>query len=143
MKIVNKELMVGKKILEIGVDAYITSLLETTEDVASNLVQGFAEDGPFKYFEEELSGKFNITYPLEVVVEGSVEKVSTIGELLWKVAQMYDKIYKEEEETTSVEVGHRNQTNGKYGIWGHDIGDLVFEGVVVYDNGTIEFLIGS
>lgn len=150
MKIVKKELIKGKKILEIGVDAHITDLLNTTEDTASSLIQGFTEDGPFKYFEENLNGKFNITYPLDVIVEGEVEKVFTVGELLWKVAQIYEKIYQEEEETTKIEVGqmsenliNRNQTDGKYGIWGHDIGDLVFEGIVIYDNAVIEFYIGS
>lgn len=37
---------------------------------------------------------------------------------------------------------NRHATNGKYGIWGHDIGDLVIEGIT-YRNGTLYLSIGS
>lgn len=34
---------------------------------------------------------------------------------------------------------NRNETNGKYGIWGHDISDLVLAEILVYEaeNGEI------
>ena len=150
MKIVRKEVKKGEPLLNLSVDACITTLLEVSKDSASDLIQGFTENGPFKYFEESFNGKFNITYPLNVIVEEKVENIYTIGELLWEIAQTYKKIYEEELTTTTIEVGqmsenliNRNQTDGKYGIWGHDIGDLVFEGISIYDNGTVDIFIGS
>jgi len=59
-------------------------------------------------------------------------------ELVEAIRNTYQKIYKTEEETTKTKTipinkrgscFNRNATNGKYGIWGHDIGDLVIEGI--------------
>lgn len=70
------------------------------------------------------------------------------------VVQTYVKIYSEEKDTirhmavipASQRRGlmNRNTTDGKYGIWGHDIGDLVIEGIN-YDptSKTVALLIGS
>ena len=39
---------------------------------------------------------------------------------------------------------NRGRTDGKWGIWGHGIGDLVIEGIVLdTDNHRIELYIGS
>lgn len=60
--------------------------------------------------------------------------------LLREISKNYYKIYKEEEETATVKIlppkerkiYNRNETNGKYGVWGHDIADLVLAGILVY-----------
>lgn len=50
-------------------------------------------------------------------------------DIMYLAARDYEKIYTHD---------------AKYEIWGHDIGDLVFEGVTVDDkNRTISFSIGS
>lgn len=85
-----------------------------------------------------------ISYPLETAVQLSIdpmtvtvkrgkhpERVSRemrLGYFLWVVAQEYLRIYEEAE---------------KYGIWGHALSDLGFEGIAVFDGGFAEILIGS
>ena len=63
------------------------------------------------------------------------------------VTSTYQKIYEEEEESTQVEPGHipgmlnRNTTNGKYGIWGHDIEDLVLHTLyVTYRDNALPYI---
>lgn len=52
------------------------------------------------------------------------------------ISTLYQCIYADETRTSSIAVGHmpgmmnRNETNGKYGIWGHELGDLVISGVL-------------
>jgi len=47
------------------------------------------------------------------------------------IIKCYKQIYKEEEKSSKIKSGHipnmfnRNQTDGKYGIWGHDLSDLI------------------
>lgn len=78
-------------------------------------------------------------------------------QLVELIAQTYQKIYDEENATiqeqqvipieTRIEKGglmNRNQTDGKYGIWGHDIGDLWLEGIEYNpDTKTVCLSIGS
>lgn len=52
----------------------------------------------------------------------------TAGYLLWMVAKEYERIYREHE---------------KYGVWGHAIGDLGFEGIEVDEDGNATILMGS
>ena len=72
----------------------------------------------------------------------------TRGQLLKEISKNYFKVYNEEEATASIKTipvkkrtktYNRNQTNGKYGIWGHDIGDLDLTEILVYKttNGQI------
>ena len=75
------------------------------------------------------------TYPLSGDFSFAFKSASEAGftrkELSELIMQTYHKIYDEEEQTSSVTAGHiagmlnRNQTSGKYGIWGHDICDLM------------------
>jgi hypothetical protein len=78
----------------------------------------------------------DITYPLNKIARVTVEpfrtkfklrdgKVHTseprmsVGYLLWALARAYQKVYEEHEA---------------YGVWGHAIGDLVFERLEIKDN---------
>jgi len=85
-----------------------------------------------------------ISYPLDTAVQLSIEPMTVtvkrgrhpedvssqmrLGYFLWVVAQEYIRIYEEAE---------------KYGIWGHALSDLGFEGIVVFEGGLAEILIGS
>lgn len=63
--------------------------------------------------------------------------------MLQVISKKYHEIYIEEEasattKTIPVEkregLINRNETNGKYGIWGHDLSDLDLSSVEVYQN---------
>ena len=51
-------------------------------------------------------------------------------------------MYIDEENTATIKtlpmkdrkIMNRNETNGKYGIWGHDLSDLVLTSIKVYKN---------
>lgn len=61
-------------------------------------------------------------------------------QLVREISRIYQQIYAEEEQTASIktlpvkqrQLYNRNTTNGKYGIWGHDPGDLVLTKISVY-----------
>lgn len=83
-----------------------------------------------------------IDYPL--TKEYSFELESATGftrkDLLLEISKYYYLLYKEEEETATIKtidmekrtMYNCNETNGKYGIWGHDIADLVLTEVYIY-----------
>lgn len=92
-----------------------------------------------------------IDYPLSTNYKFGL--VSTGGftraQLITEISTHYYQIYEEEERTATVKtvplndrkIYNRNRTNGKYGIWGHDIGDLVLDEIHVYKNGTGEMFL--
>lgn len=65
-------------------------------------------------------------------------------QLINEITKHYYQLYEEEENTSTIKtippkerkglVYNRNKTNGKYGIWGHDISDLVLDEIHVYKN---------
>ena len=84
-----------------------------------------------------------IDYPLtqQYQFEMTSKNGFTRENLLKEIRKRYYKIYAEEEESATVKtvpvdkrttMYNRNETNGKYGIWGHDIGDLVLAEILVY-----------
>ncbi|HMV10956.1 MAG TPA: hypothetical protein PKL56_01860 [Cyclobacteriaceae bacterium] len=64
----------------------------------------------------------------------------TCGKLLTAISKQYKFVYAEEEKTATIktlpveqrEILNRNTTNGKYGIWGHDLTDLDLSEVHVH-----------
>jgi len=62
------------------------------------------------------------------VVVKNETKYMDVAYFLWRIAQEYKYIYKNHEQ---------------FGVWGHCLGDLVFEGVMFKKNGTAELYIGS
>lgn len=62
------------------------------------------------------------------IVEHDPNIYMDVSYFLWRIAQEYKYIYK----------NHK-----KFGVWGHCLGDLVFEGVKFNKNGTAELCIGS
>jgi hypothetical protein len=64
-------------------------------------------------------------------------------QLITSISQQYHSMYKEEEETATdktvpaderKDLLNRNETNGRYGIWGHDLSDLDLSSIEVYRN---------
>ena len=91
-----------------------------------------------------------IDYPLNkpCIIELSSDNGFSRENLVKVIAKKYKEIYNEEENTASIKtvppsertgMYNRNETNGKYGIWGHDISDLVLTSVWVYrkENGQL------
>jgi hypothetical protein len=85
-----------------------------------------------------------LDYPLRKEANFPISATSPQGftrsELARKVAELYKKVYEEEEQTSKIAVIplkerkgliNRNETNGKYGIWGHDLDDLVLHTIEI------------
>ncbi|WP_310555646.1 hypothetical protein [Flavobacterium sp.] len=98
----------------------------------------------------------NIDYPLnkpaKLVLKSSA-KGFTKKQLVLEISKKYNEIYNEEEKTAKTKtipidkregLINRNETDGKYGIWGHDIGDLDLSSIEVYrtKEGKIEIILG-
>ena len=75
-----------------------------------------------------------IIYPLDtpfVTQLKSGSKGLTRADIVNFVVKCYKKIYQEEDKSTNISAGkipgmyNRNSTDGKYGIWGHDLSDLI------------------
>jgi hypothetical protein len=79
-----------------------------------------------------------LDYPFAKEWEFPIRSESPAGftraELARKISETYKTVYDEEELTSTTKVVpmeerkgliNRNTTTGKYGIWGHDLGDLV------------------
>jgi hypothetical protein len=80
--------------------------------------------------------------PVSCVIKSDKDEGFTKAGLIHNVSEVYHKIYKEEKKITKVKIIpeskrhpliNRNTTNGKYGIWGHDIGDLVLDSIEVIE----------
>ena len=84
------------------------------------------------------------TYPLSGTFEFTHKTTNDDGftckELSEQIMKRYAMIYKEEEERDgdpgAIEgTYNRAQSHGKYGIWGHCIGDLMLHSIYLKDNG--------
>lgn len=86
-----------------------------------------------------------IDYPLNN--PANIELTSNIGfsrkDLILAISSNYHKIYDDEEASAKTKtipyekrtgLINRNQTDGKYGIWGHDIADLDLSTIEVYSS---------
>jgi hypothetical protein len=89
-----------------------------------------------------------VDYPVsnqwEFKVTSANPKGFTKAELVNEISRVFHSMYLEEARTTEVPVvpkaerktlRNRNRTNGKYGIWGHDIDDLVLHTVELHKAG--------
>ncbi|WP_448702500.1 hypothetical protein ACFGVR_09120 [Mucilaginibacter sp. AW1-3] len=85
-----------------------------------------------------------IDYPLKKPAKFTVKPGKngmSRKDFVWLVNKKYQEIYAEEEQTSAVktipvkerkQLLNRNETNGKYGIWGHDIADLALNTLYIY-----------
>jgi hypothetical protein len=98
-----------------------------------------------------------LDYPLRKEVSFPISASSpggfTRAELARKVAELYKRVYEEEAQTSTIAVIpldqrkrliNRNETNGKYGIWGHDLSDLVLHTIEISrkPDGTVVACLG-
>jgi hypothetical protein len=92
-----------------------------------------------------------ITYPLSVEVKLPLEKKGgfTRLDVFKNIYEAYKKIYEEEEKGVGdpgsyANLYNRRKSEGKYGIWGHYLGDLVIESVTYDPNEKVLYMfIGS
>lgn len=96
--------------------------------------------------------KIIIDYPLKNQYEFTLtsDKGFTRTQLLSEISKHYYKIFEEEEASATIKtippdkrttMANRNETNGKYGIWGHDIADLVLSSISVYKTSKGEIVL--
>ena len=90
-----------------------------------------------------------VDYPLTNTYIFELTSLSgfTRTQLIYEISKQYYQLYDEEERTAKIKtlpleqrtIYNRNRTDGKYGIWGHDIGDLVLNEIIVHktSNGMI------
>lgn len=145
MKIV-EGIIKGELIKSLDVYYSVNTISSLKKDICEELLR--YDNGDW-FFDDKINGKAYITYPLSTIVEIEIKDVETIGELLWLIAKAYKEIYKEEDEAYKQQkeepsnLINRQKSNGKYGVWGHFLEELYFEGIDIYDNGTIDIQIGS
>ncbi len=93
-----------------------------------------------------------IDYPLknEFVFRLRSAGEFTKGKLAQMISDQYQQIYAEEEKSATIKtiprkqrkvLYNRNETNGKYGIWGHDLSDLVLSGIRIHQQSNGEIIL--
>jgi hypothetical protein len=87
-----------------------------------------------------------IDYPLTkpVFIElTSQSKGFTRQQIILEISKRYHQLYDEEERSATIKTVpaeqrkttyNRNETDGKYGIWGHDLSDLELSSIDIYQN---------
>lgn len=102
-------------------------------------------------FNKEIIADLYLCYPFNVVVKNEI-KFKTLYELISEIRKTYRQIYHEEKKTMTKLIKknkhliNRGISNGIYGIWGHDIYDLVIESIKIYENDNkpiVDVSIGS
>lgn len=94
----------------------------------------------------------------EIVLSADEGGAFTRGGLIAAIARQYELMYKEEADTTTLPVEtmaarakregkqcpllNRAQTDGRWEIWGHGLGDLYLEGMVL-DGHALKLIMGS
>lgn len=103
----------------------------------------------FKDDESPEEFEIYLDYPLSCMAKATV-KARTNLELAVRIADMHHQIYEEENESSTIPEGqasenliNRNRTNGKYGIWGHVLSDLVLEGLQIHEGNKVTVYVGS
>jgi len=93
-----------------------------------------------------------IDYPVSNPYKAKIkigEKGMTRIKLANEICKHYRKMYAVEDGTAGGDPGHipgmfnRATSKGKYGIWGHDLGDLVLIDAKVHKNGNITLGVDS
>jgi len=124
--------------------------INTTEEAYKSRCDNPPSSEPLNLTEAEYT--FEYDYPLENTAKFTRKLTPTMSalDLLAFGKEDYQHIYKEEDAASNIPPGNipgmlnRNSTDGPYGIWGHDIGDLYFEGIEInIKQKKVKFWIGS
>lgn len=84
---------------------------------------------------------YPIHNPVTIELKSNKKSGFTRSELILKISDQYKRIYMEEETSAKEKTIpidkregsiNRNETNGKYGIWGHDLKDLDLSEIIVH-----------
>ena len=124
--------------------------IEKPEDEINRLID--ADKVVITYSEITIIIDYPLNKPTEFILK-SQEKGLTKKQLVLEISKKYHEIYTAEESSAKTKtiplekregIINRNETDGKYGIWGHDIGDLDLSSVEVYktESGQIQILLG-
>ncbi|MFN5773340.1 hypothetical protein [Flavobacterium sp.] len=136
------------EVFEDGIVPWIS--IEKPEEQIERLID--TDKVVIEYSEITLVIDYPLNKPAEFVIKSS-EKGFTKKQLALVISKKYHEIYDSEEssaKTKTIPVGkregviNRNKTDGKYGIWGHDISDLDLSSVEVYktEDGKIKIVLG-
>ncbi len=136
------------KDFEDGIIPWIS--IEKPEDQIERLID--ADKVVITYSEITLVIYYPLNKPAKFILKSS-ESGFTKKQLVKEISKKYHEIYESEEssaKTKTIPVEkregliNRNETDGKYGIWGHDIGDLDLSSIEVYktESGEIQILLG-
>lgn len=145
VKEISFEIKADKKDFENGIQPWVN--IEKSEIELPNLIN----KNEVVITEEKIT--VIIDYPLTNIYKFDLisEKGFSKELLVQEITKEYQKLYKEEEKTATIKtvpmkertMYNRNQTNGKYGIWGHDLADLALSSIQVYkENGNLILTLG-
>lgn len=121
----------------IAVTAMARASLESAYELSGNWrgtnayakVDALAKKGTpvVAYLDYPITGSVKVT--MDPVLVGARQHASyKPGYLMWELAQVYKWIYRDAV---------------KFGVWGHEIRDLYFEDLVLYDDGRMTVGVGS
>lgn len=136
--------------MKIKCNIHIETLTQITKEQAQDIINCTNENGDMVMnINPPIGGEVKIDYPLKNPDYLYLVAEKTIGGVLWEVAKRYKEIYKGERKTSKELVKNesdgllnRGTTDGNYGIWGHELEDLWFEGIAT-ENDKIHLYIGS
>lgn len=132
-----------------------TPLLSSLDDISELRVMDdvgmpVSMDPSKLVIDERHSIKVVITYPCKTsTLTIHQSKPITLRTFCKAVYDAYRLMYAEEERTATIrgtpasKALNRRATNGRYGIWGHDLNDLFFEGAERDRDGIWKLYIGS
>jgi hypothetical protein len=132
-----------RKNFEDGIVSWIN--LDSPENRISDLIDANVIVIPYE--KVKLRIDYPIAKPVFFYLSGA-EKGFTRKQIILTISKKYHQMYDEEEKTAKIKtipmkdrktLANRNQTDGKYGIWGHDLSDLDLSSINVYRSadGTI------
>ena len=141
----------GKPISTISILSYPTA--EEAKDSGSEAIVGISINDADKFIHNIIDAdeivlndkkvQLIIDYPLKksVIFKLENDKGFSRKDLILAIQEKYKEIYKIEEETAKIKtipvnnregLLNRNETDGKFGIWGHDLSDLYLTDIEVY-----------
>lgn len=89
-------------------------------------------------FDKEIVGDLILCYPFKVVVKEEI-KFKSLHELISEIRRVYHQIYAQEAKTMrkikklNPNLINRGISDGDFGIWGHDIYDLIIASIRVVE----------
>ncbi|MBB4801956.1 hypothetical protein HNP37_002017 [Flavobacterium nitrogenifigens] len=145
VKDISFQIKADKKDFEDGIQPWVN--IEKSENELPNLIN----KDEIVIAEEKIT--VVIDYPLTNIYKFDLKSKKGFNRelLVQEITKEYQKLYQDEEKSATIKtvpmkerkMYNRNQTNGKYGIWGHDLADLALSSIQVYkENGNTILTLG-